>query len=168
MSDRIPSTESTSSSRRAVLAGAGALGLAAALSSRQWTARAQEATPSGRAAAPSGPIKLVLLYNQPADPAAFDDYYLHKHVPLASTIPGYLRLETAMVVGTPDGSQSPYHRISELLFPDTDTMLAALGSPQGQAALGDQANFAQAGFVGLITLVDVSVEPGGAATPASS
>jgi uncharacterized protein (TIGR02118 family) len=150
-------------SRRTVLRVGGALGLAAA-SGRDPQALAQGATP---AAPPSGPVKLVLLYNQPDDPAAFDAYYLGKHVPLASTIPGFLRLETAVVVGTPDASPSPYHRISELLFPDTDAMLTALGSPQGQAALADQANFAQAGAVGLIALVDASVEPGGTATPVS-
>jgi uncharacterized protein (TIGR02118 family) len=31
---------------------------------------------------------LVVLYNKPADTAAFDAHYFGKHVPLAKTIPG--------------------------------------------------------------------------------
>ena len=31
--------------------------------------------------------KLMVLYNKPADVAAFDGYYFDKHVPLAKTIP---------------------------------------------------------------------------------
>lgn len=125
----------------------------------------REATPAAGGPAPSGPVKVVILYNPPADPAAFDAYYLNEHLPLAQGIPGYLRLELARVVATADGGPAPYHRVSELLFPDLAALQAALASPAGQAALADQANFAQAGAVALIAAVDVSEGPGGAATP---
>ena len=32
--------------------------------------------------------KLFAVYQQPADTAAFDDYYFSKHAPLAKTLPG--------------------------------------------------------------------------------
>ena len=32
--------------------------------------------------------KIVALYKEPADPAAFDAYYYSTHVPLAKTLPG--------------------------------------------------------------------------------
>jgi len=32
--------------------------------------------------------KLMVLYNKPTDVAAFDAYYLNKHVPMAKTHPG--------------------------------------------------------------------------------
>jgi len=34
-------------------------------------------------------VRLVVLYTQPADPAAFDEHYLGIHAPLAEKIPGY-------------------------------------------------------------------------------
>jgi uncharacterized protein (TIGR02118 family) len=33
---------------------------------------------------------LMVLYNIPADPAAFDAHYINEHVPLAKKIPGQL------------------------------------------------------------------------------
>lgn len=32
--------------------------------------------------------KLIASYNLPVNPAAVDDYYFNKHLPLAKTIPG--------------------------------------------------------------------------------
>ena len=32
--------------------------------------------------------QVLVLYNTPADPAAFDRYYHQTHIPLAQTIPG--------------------------------------------------------------------------------
>ncbi|MFN0162166.1 MAG: EthD family reductase, partial [Burkholderiales bacterium] len=48
--------------------------------------------------------KLVVMYDRPADPAAFDAYYFNKHVPLAKTIPGLRNYEVnAGPVATPAG-----------------------------------------------------------------
>ena len=94
--------------------------------------------------------RLLVLYNQPADPAIFDRYYYETHVPIAKRIPG-LRSYTvsaakpAMVAG----SFSP-HMIAELEFDSMPALQAAMASPEGQAAAADVANFAQAGVTLLV------------------
>ncbi|MBL8378952.1 MAG: EthD family reductase [Burkholderiales bacterium] len=89
--------------------------------------------------------KLVVIYNQPADPAAFDAYYFNKHVPLAKTIPGLRAYEVnAGPVATPAGP-APYHLIATLTFDDMAAIGAAFASKEGQAAAADVGNFAQAG-----------------------
>ena len=55
-------------------------------------------------------LKITALYTPPADPDAFDAHYAQVHVPLAGSLPGLVRMETARQVGTPDGSPAPYHR----------------------------------------------------------
>ncbi|MGE0310165.1 MAG: EthD family reductase [Lautropia sp.] len=88
---------------------------------------------------------LLVLYNKPADPAAFDAYYYGKHVPLAKRIPGLRRYEVnASPIGTPQGP-SPFHLIATLGFDSMDAIAAAFASDEGKAAAADVANFAQAG-----------------------
>ena len=36
--------------------------------------------------------RILVQYNQPADPAAFDRYYVDIHTPIAKTLPGLLSL----------------------------------------------------------------------------
>ncbi len=89
--------------------------------------------------------KLVVLYKKPADAAAFDDYYFKTHVPLANKIPGLKRYEvSAGPIASPAGD-SPYHLVATLEFDSMGALQQALGSPEGAAAAGDLANFAQAG-----------------------
>lgn len=88
---------------------------------------------------------LMVLYNRPADPAAFDAHYFAKHVPLAKTIPGLRRYEVSQgPVATPEGP-SAYHLVALLTFDSMADIAAAFGSPQGQATAADLGNFAQAG-----------------------
>jgi uncharacterized protein (TIGR02118 family) len=94
--------------------------------------------------------KLIALYKKPADATAFDAYYFGTHVPKAKKVPGLKRYEvSAGLVGTPQGA-SPYHLVAILGFDSTDALQRGLGSPEGQAAAGDLANFAQAGVDLLI------------------
>ena len=89
--------------------------------------------------------KLLVLYNKPADAAAFDAYYFGKHVPLAKTIPGLRAYEVnAAPIGTPAGP-SPLHLITTLTFDSLGAIGAAFASKEGQAVAADVANFAQAG-----------------------
>ena len=89
--------------------------------------------------------KLVVLYKKPANAAAFDAYYHTTHVPLAKKVPGLRRYEiSAGPVSTPQG-ESAYHLVAVLAFDSMTAIQQALGSPQGQAAAGDLANFAAAG-----------------------
>jgi uncharacterized protein (TIGR02118 family) len=89
--------------------------------------------------------KLFAIYQQPADPAAFDDYYFKKHVPLAKTVPGLKSYEVTRgdVMGTA-GKHAAY-LVAVLEFDSMEAIGAALASPQGQATAADLANFASAG-----------------------
>jgi uncharacterized protein (TIGR02118 family) len=90
-------------------------------------------------------VKLIVAYGHPTDPEAFDQYYASTHVPLTEKIPNMQRFEAGKVLGTPDGSEPPYYFVAELAFDDSQALQAALGSPEGQAAAGDLANFATGG-----------------------
>ena len=88
--------------------------------------------------------KILVLYNPPADPAAFDKYYYETHVPLAQTVPG-VRQYTVSKAPPRVMSGAPVHMVAELTFDSMADLEAALASPEGQATAGDLANFAQAG-----------------------
>ena len=93
----------------------------------------------------SSMARLLVLYNQPADPAAFDRYYFETHVPIAKKVPG-LRSYTVNKnpVTVVAGGVMPY-LIAELDFDSMPALQSALGSPEGQAAAQDLGNFAHAG-----------------------
>lgn len=59
-------------------------------------------------------FKVTVLYGEPTDPAAFEQYYFDQHLSIAARIPNVARVETAKVVATPDGSALPHYRIAEL------------------------------------------------------
>ena len=89
--------------------------------------------------------KLFAIYQQPADPAAFDKYYFDTHVPLAKTIPGLLGYEVTRgdVMGMA-GKHGAY-LVAILTFESMAAIGAGMASPQGQATAADLANFASAG-----------------------
>ncbi len=99
-------------------------------------------------------FKATVLYKQPTDPAAFEDYYSTHHMQIASAVPHVARIETARAAQNPDGSAPPVYRTAELWFDDEESMQAALGSPEGQAAVADCENFATGGFDLFISVVD--------------
>jgi uncharacterized protein (TIGR02118 family) len=94
--------------------------------------------------------QLLVLYNPPPDPAAFDRHYFETHVPLAKKIPGVRSYSVS--AGKPavvTGSVSP-HLIAELEFDSMEALQAAMASPEGQAAAADVASFAKAGVTLLV------------------
>ncbi len=99
-------------------------------------------------------FKVTVLYNEPTDPAGFEDYYFDKHLSIAAKIPNVTRVETAKAAATPDGSPLPYFRMAEIWFQDLETLQASMGSPEGQATVGDLANFASGGADVFISAVD--------------
>ena len=100
------------------------------------------------------PVKLVVLYTQPADADAFDEHYLGVHVPLADKIPGVQRFESARIVAAPDGGEQTWFRIAELWFADQDALGAALGSPEGQATAADYQQISPPGSRMFVAAVD--------------
>jgi uncharacterized protein (TIGR02118 family) len=89
--------------------------------------------------------KLLVLYNKPSDPAAFDRHYLGTHMPLAQKIP---RLRTFVVSREPPrmlGTGAAPHLVVELHFDSAHDLEVGLASPEGQAAAADIQNFASGG-----------------------
>ena len=100
------------------------------------------------------PVKLVVLYTQPDDAAAFDEHYLGVHAPLVDKIPGLQRFEGARIVAAPDGGAQTWFRMAELWFADQDALGAALGSPEGQATAADFQQIAPPGSRMFVAAVD--------------
>ncbi len=93
--------------------------------------------------------QLLVLYNAPADPAAFEQYYHQTHIPLANKIPG-LRKYTINKGPVQALAGTAPHLIATLEFDSLADIQAALASPEGQAAAADLPNFASAGVTLLI------------------
>lgn len=93
--------------------------------------------------------QLTALYNQPEDVAAFDKHYTEVHAELAKKLPGLQRYTLSHPAPGPDGA-APYHLVAVLEFADEAAFGAAMGGPEGQAAVADLPNFAGAG-VTLLT-----------------
>lgn len=94
--------------------------------------------------------KLLVMYNQPSDPEAFDAHYRATHAPLAMQIPGLRAFHVSDgPVMTPNGP-SPYHLIAELSFDSIEELQAGSASPEGQAAAADAAELATGGVSILI------------------
>jgi uncharacterized protein (TIGR02118 family) len=93
--------------------------------------------------------QLLVLYNTPADPTAFDRYYHHTHSPLAQKIPG---LRSYVISSGPVQALAGIvpHLIAILNFDSLADLNAALASPEGQAAAADLSNFASGGATLLI------------------
>lgn len=85
--------------------------------------------------------KLIALYQQPDDPAAFDKHYREVHKPLVERIPGLQRIVINRGVDAPWGPP-PYYQIVEMHFADEVAFKAAMASPENAAAGKDVRQFA--------------------------
>lgn len=88
--------------------------------------------------------RLVVLYPQPTDPAAFERHYVGTHLPLADRLPGLVASRYSLDVR---GEGSPYFAVFEADFADADALGAAMASPEGQAVAADVPNYATGGAV---------------------
>ena len=89
--------------------------------------------------------RLVVLYKTPKSAEAFDKHYASTHIPLAKKVPGLTKYDVSQGgVGTPAGP-SGIHLVATLYFDSLDALKAGMSSPEGQAAAGDLANFADGG-----------------------
>jgi uncharacterized protein (TIGR02118 family) len=99
-------------------------------------------------------VKLVVLYTQPDDAAAFDEHYLGVHMPLVAKIPGLQRAETGRFTAVLDGGEQTYYRVAELYFADQAAMEAAFGSAEGGATAQDYAQIAPPGSRMLVQALE--------------
>lgn len=95
--------------------------------------------------ATAGLAKIVAIYKTPKDVAAFDQYSVSTHAPLAKKLPGLRSYEVSSgPVGLPVDAGG-VHLVAILEFDSADAIRAALGTPEGKAVAADLANFADAG-----------------------
>jgi len=81
-------------------------------------------------------VKLVVLYPRPTNIEAFERLYLEEHVPLAARkLTGTTQFVAMSVLGSPQGSASPFHRIAEIYFPSREALEACVASEGGKETL---------------------------------
>ena len=95
-------------------------------------------------------FKVTVLYNNPEDKEAFNNYYKEKHMSLVNQIEGIAKIELTEILRGPGGTPSDHHLMAELYFASEEQMQEAMGSPEGQATVDDLAHFATTGVTILI------------------
>ncbi len=89
-------------------------------------------------------VRLLVLYNTPEDPEAFDRYYTENHIPLAKQLPGLIRYTVSRNAATL-GGDAKYHLVAELDWESVEAMQAAFGSEIGRQTTADVPKFATGG-----------------------
>jgi uncharacterized protein (TIGR02118 family) len=99
------------------------------------------------------PTRVVVLYNPPKDPAAFEKYYAATHLPLlhanAKEI-GYTKAEFVKFASALDGAAAPLYRKAELTFASMDALKKGIATNGFKKVAGDLGNFATGGVTALI------------------
>jgi uncharacterized protein (TIGR02118 family) len=89
--------------------------------------------------------RLLVLYNEPKDPAHFKKYYIETHIPLARKLSGVMAISYSFDVKPLAPGKPPYFCVFEADFESETALMSALGSKEGQAVAGDVSNFASGG-----------------------
>jgi uncharacterized protein (TIGR02118 family) len=102
-------------------------------------------------------IRLIALYSNPEDPAAFDAHYRDVHAPIVGRYPNLLgmRLTRADGVG---GRPAAFYLVAEMSFASRVDLDAALASEAGIESGRDLRTFAQAGVTLLIVDDDATLD----------
>jgi uncharacterized protein (TIGR02118 family) len=90
------------------------------------------------------PVRLIALYQVPADTDAFDRHYHEVHTPIVLRYPKLREL----IVGNvePIGPRSvPYYLATQMIFDSREDLDAAMASEAGIESGRDLKNFAEAG-----------------------
>src|SRR4051812_49603009 len=74
--------------------------------------------------------KITVIYDNPADPDAFESAYEARQLEVARNIPGHIRFETSKVWPKEDGSPTPAYRMIDLYYPDYDAASVAVTTPE--------------------------------------
>jgi uncharacterized protein (TIGR02118 family) len=81
-------------------------------------------------------VKLIVMYPQPKDVAAFEKLYQSEHVPMAvEKLKGKTKLVATKVTGSPQGA-APFYRIAEVHFPSMEALQACAASEGGKQTIG--------------------------------
>jgi uncharacterized protein (TIGR02118 family) len=99
-------------------------------------------------------VKLLAMYQQPADIDAFLSHYNEVHLPLVMKVPGLQKAVVNRIDKNLMGGDAPYFMIAELHFADQAAFDAAMASPENRAAGKDVMSFAK-GLVTMLTATEV-------------
>jgi uncharacterized protein (TIGR02118 family) len=99
-------------------------------------------------------VKLTVVYDNPTDPAAFEEHYKTQHAALVKKIPDVRRMEFAKVFPKEDGTPTPAYRTADLYFDDYKSACAALGTPEAEASVKDALGIATGGVKFLLSDID--------------
>lgn len=91
------------------------------------------------------PTKITIIYDNPTDPAEFENLYLGEQVEAAKNIPGQIYLETSKVWPKEDGSPTPAYRMIDLYFTDYDAASLAVTTAEAGAFVGNVFELATGG-----------------------
>jgi uncharacterized protein (TIGR02118 family) len=89
-------------------------------------------------------IRLIALYNQPDDPAAFDAHYRDVHALIVRRYPNLRGMRLTKADGIGD-RPAAFYLISEMSFDSRADLDEALASDAGRESGRDLRNFAAAG-----------------------
>jgi uncharacterized protein (TIGR02118 family) len=88
--------------------------------------------------------RLIVLYNPPEDPEAFDAHYRDAHAPIVARYPNIRSIRLTKPLGVA-GRPAPFHLMAEMLFDTAADLDGALMSEAGAESARDLRTFAAAG-----------------------
>ena len=96
---------------------------------------------------------LLILYPQPTDAAAFAKAYHDEHLPYAGPrLTGATAVSSRKIVGP--GETPAFHFVSDVTFPDIETLQRCAKSEGGQEALAHAASISSGGAPTVLGTVD--------------
>lgn len=96
-------------------------------------------------------IRLTVIYNVPANAAAFDAHYRDVHCSLVNKMPNLQGFNYSRGAVTSSDAAKPVHLVAYLDYASVADLEASLNSEAGKAAVADVANFADGGVTILTT-----------------
>ena len=99
------------------------------------------------------PALVTVIYENPKDTTAFEQYYSEKHLPLVSSVQqeiGFTRADLTRFASNLDGSAPEKYRQAELCFDSMDALKKGMATPGFKKVGDDLGNFATGGLTGLI------------------
>lgn len=94
--------------------------------------------------------QLLIMYKQPSDPAAFEEYYFETHIPIFAQTPGLRGMSFSKGPVIPASGDASYYLIATFTFDTMEDLQAGMASAPAQAAAADLPNFAAAGAAAFI------------------
>lgn len=139
--------------RRHLIRGIAGGAVTAAFMAAGWTVEAKNPpayTVDGATSGYVGPVNVVLLFGHPSNFSAFEEYYVGTHIPLASKMPLFQRMEGCKALHDAGGGVAIFYRMETISFASESDMEASIASAEGLAMFDDVRRFATGGVTATI------------------